>query len=67
MNKSDRLLQYNPIHKKIPVIVHGGKPILEYTVILEYIDEVWPHNPLLSNDPYERTMALFWIKLERTR
>ena len=61
-NKSERLLQSNPVHKKIPVFIHGGKPIPESTIILEYIEEVWPKNPLLSDDPYERAMARFWIK-----
>ena len=60
-NKTALLLQMNPVHSKIPVLVHNGKPVSESLIIVQYIDEAWKDKaPLLRSDPYQGAQSRFW-------
>lgn len=61
-NLSPEYLAINP-NGVVPAFVHDGRPIIESTVMCEYLDEVWPDEPKLTPaDPVERADMRAWLR-----
>jgi glutathione S-transferase len=46
----------------VPTLVHDGKPIVDSSVICEYLDEVFPEHRLTPEDPVERATMRAWLR-----
>jgi glutathione S-transferase len=46
----------------VPVLVHDGRVVPESTVICEYLEDVFPAQPLYPRDPHERARVRIWTK-----
>src|SRR5262245_10956375 len=61
--------QYDPKYLKlnpkgvVPTLVHDGKPVIESTLICEYLDETFPQPLLVPSDPWQRSRMRVWSKL----
>jgi glutathione S-transferase len=55
-------LKLNP-NGVVPTLVHDGRPIVESSLILYYIDEVFPDPPLMPKEPLLRHRVRMYNKL----
>ena len=61
--------QHDPAYRKlnpngvVPTLVHDGKPIIESSLILYYLDDAFPEPPLMPREPLLRHRARMYNKL----
>ena len=46
----------------MPTLVHDGTPVIESTLICEYIDDTFPDPPLIPKAPADRARMRLWSK-----
>lgn len=61
-NLGAEFLAINP-NGVVPAFVHDGTPIIESTVMCEYVEEVWPDGTRLTpEDPKKRAEMRAWLR-----
>jgi glutathione S-transferase len=58
---SPEYLALNP-NGVVPTLVHHGRPIIESSVIIDYVDEAFEEPPLKPKDAYSRAQMRLWLK-----
>jgi glutathione S-transferase len=54
---NDGPLHESNLRVEVPVLLHGDITIFDSTIILEYLEDVWPEPALLPKAPGERATA----------
>jgi glutathione S-transferase len=61
--------QFDPAYMKlnpngvVPTLVHDGRPVIESSVILYYLDEAFPNPPLMPRDLHQRALVRQFNKI----
>ena len=59
-DRPDFLLELNP-NGQIPILEHGDTVVYETVIIYEYLEDVFPENPVRSSDPSTRAMDRMFL------
>lgn len=60
-NLKSEYLKLNPLGV-VPTLVDADKPVIESSIICEYLDDRFPEVSLSPEDPYARSQMRFWMK-----
>ncbi len=60
-NLRPEYLQLNPLGV-VPTLVHDGKPVIESSIICEYLEDTYPEIRLRPVDTHERSRMRYWMK-----
>ena len=56
----DWYIELNP-SGVVPTLIHDDKILTESNVIIDYIDDCFPDNPLKPPDPFEKAIMRIWV------
>ncbi len=60
-NLDPEYLRLNPLGV-VPSLVHDGRPLIESSIICEYLEDTYPDHSLRPEDTYQRARMRFWMK-----
>ena len=60
-NLNPEYLKLNPLGV-VPTLVHDSKPVIESSIICEYLEDTYPDLQLRPESSYERSKMRYWMK-----